>query len=159
MSTLNITPMLREEAQTVSDMITSIIQSLDYYNDRARLEEINKYSSAKLIESIIEGPDSILVARDAEEMLGFCISRYDDGLIWLAWFGVKPNCRHKGIGGELLIALDKTADRRRAHKVWCDTRTVNLKAQSVLQKAGYTKIAELKNHWYGQDFFLWEKLP
>lgn len=156
---ITVAPMRSEDAQGISDLITSIIQSLDYYNERARTEEVNKYSPSKLTDSIIEDPDSILVARDDSGVLGFCISRYDDGVIWLAWFGVNPVCRQKGIGSQLLVALDETLPKRRAHKIWCDTRTENLTAQGVLRKAGYSKIGTLKNHWYGQDFFLWEKHP
>lgn len=152
-----VVPMRVEEANKVSGLITSLIQSLSYYNERARTEEANKYLPSELMTLLNEDVYSVLLAKDDEEIVGFCISKYDDGLIWLAWFGVTTSHRNKGVGGKLLAALEDSAPNRRAHKVWCDTRTVNLTAQKVLQKAGYKKIASLENHWYGQDFFLWEK--
>jgi ribosomal protein S18 acetylase RimI-like enzyme len=99
------------------------------------------------------------VARTHDTIVGFCISSYDAGLIWLAWFGVLPAARGQGIGGRLLAALSQTMTVRRAHKIWCDTRTANDKAQRVLEAFGFREIAQLRNHWYGQDFLLWEWPP
>ena len=155
---VEIMPMAAEEAATASELIGSLIQSLSYYNERARTEEVNKYTAPQLMEQISEDPDSVLLAKENEEIVGFCISKYDDGLIWLSWFGVLSNHRKQGIGEKMLVALEESVHRRRSHKIWCDTRSVNVNAQSVLRKAGFVKIASLENHWYGQDFFLWEKV-
>ncbi len=154
---MDIVPMTVDEADAVSELVTSTIRSLSYYNERAQTEEVGKYGPSDLISSLNEDAYSVLLAKENDEIIGFCISKYDDGLVWLAWFGVKASHRNKGVGEKLLTALEGSAPKRRAHKIWCDTRTVNLTAQHVLQKAGYTKIATLENHWYGQDFLLWEK--
>ncbi|HSS19040.1 MAG TPA: GNAT family N-acetyltransferase [Pyrinomonadaceae bacterium] len=150
--------MTADEATKVSEIVTSTIRSLNYYNVRAKEEEIRKYSPSELLSSSREDADSVLLAKERQDIIGFCISKYDDGLIWLSWFGVEESHRKKGVGEQLLFSLEATATKRKAHKIWCDTRTVNLTAQRALQKAGYRQIATLKNHWYGQDFLLWEKI-
>lgn len=137
--------------------MASVIQPLQYYNDRARAEEIAKYSPDNLLLLTKEDPDSVLVATANGEPVGFCISRYDDGLIWLSWFGTKAEFRKLGVGRKLLQALDGTVRGRRAHKIWCDTRVDNLASQSVLEESGFKRIASFTNHWYGHDYFIWEK--
>ena len=137
--------------------MVEVISTLGYYNERARKEEIAKYTSPKLEDLAADDPDAVFVAYAHEEPIGFCISRYDDGLIWLSWFGVKNGHRRVGVGTALLRAMIGTVRRRQCHKVWCDSRTSNKESEIVLGQAGFRKICEVKNHWYGQDFFLWER--
>jgi len=150
--------MRKDEARAVEELFRDVVSPLTYYNSRALEEELTKYAAAHLEALVDQDPDAILVARIDAELVGFCISSYDDGLLWLAWFGVSASARGRGFGVYLLEALERSASRRRAHKVWCDTRTSNEVSARVLERAGYNRIAELTNHWYGQDFYLWEKV-
>jgi RimJ/RimL family protein N-acetyltransferase len=152
-----ITRLSPADTDIVSTLVASVIQPLTYYNARARNEEIAKYSSVNLQAMIAEDPDSVLIAVVNNEPAGFCISKYDDGLIWLSWFGTTERFKRKGIGKNLLRALENTVGTRRAHKIWCDTRTDNLASQSVLKEAGFTRVGHFTNHWYGHDYFIWEK--
>lgn len=145
------------EAPETAELIAGIIGPLSYYNERARREELAKYNADKLISMIAGDADAVLLAEAGNRLLGFAISYYDDGLLWLSWFGVASNARGQGAGRRLLTAVEESAPRRDAHKVWCDTRTENVESARVLTNAGYTRICELADHWYGQDFFLWEK--
>jgi ribosomal protein S18 acetylase RimI-like enzyme len=104
-----------------------------------------------------EDRDSVLLACCGKETIAFCLNKYDDGVIWLSWFGVAENWRGNGVGAMLLKELEKTVAVRDCHKIWCDTRVSNRISQRVLQKAGYERICKLKRHWYGQDFYLWQK--
>jgi ribosomal protein S18 acetylase RimI-like enzyme len=146
------------EAPSVSALIEQIITSLEYYNERAKTSEINKYRPHCLIELMREFPDAVLIADDNGKCVGFCVSDYDDGVIWLAWFGVAATYRRQGIGRALLAALEERARNRGIHKIWCDCRTTNRASQQVLADTGFTVICEVKNHWYGQDFLLLEQL-
>lgn len=144
-------------AAKLSRVIKTLIGNLRYYNDQARRDEIAKYTPARLRKLHTEDRDSVLVAHVRGRIAGFCISKYDDALIWLAWFGVVEECRRLGVGGALLKALEMTVRRRKCHKIWCDTRTPNKKSQQLLRKVGYRQIGKLTRHWYGQDFLLWGK--
>ena len=146
-----------EFVDTVSALIESVIAPLDYYSTWARSAEIEKYNPTRLTRIIAEDPRSVIIALHDGFPAGFCINNYDDGLVWLAWFGVTPEYRGKGIAQALLAALFESATNRGCHKVWCDTRTTNLQSQAVLSKAGFTKICELRRHWYREDFILWER--
>jgi ribosomal protein S18 acetylase RimI-like enzyme len=154
-----VSPMLRGEERVVAAAVESAISSLTYYNDRAKREELAKYSEAELRNMSEADVNSVLLARIDGKVAGFCLSRYDDGLIWLSWFGVIEEYRKRGIGRALLEGLERTLLERNAHKIWCDTRTENVRSQHVLEHAGFNRIVSLVNHWYGQDFILWEWSP
>jgi ribosomal protein S18 acetylase RimI-like enzyme len=159
METATISVMRSEEAESLSATIRELISGLTYYNERARHEECAKHGARELLAIAAEDPFAILVARVAGDVAGFCITRYDDGLIWVSWFGVLPSHRRKGIGERLLREVAHTMSQRRAHKVWCDTRTANETAKGVLRRVGFEELVTLTNHWYGQDFILWEWYP
>jgi RimJ/RimL family protein N-acetyltransferase len=153
---LIVSPMKAEQAGEAAALISRTISALPYYNDRAKREELAKYSESRLVDLAAEDSDAVLVAVDGERIIGFCVSRYDDALIWLSWFGVDESNRRRGVGKALLAALTATLPRRNAHKIWCDSRTANQASARALEQFGFRRITEVRNHWYGQDFFLWE---
>lgn len=146
-----------QDAQSASVLIRQVIATTRYYNVRARREETEKYTRESLRASTAKDPHSVIVAKVAGEVVGFCLSKYDDGLVWLSWFGVHPDWRRRGIGTALLRALERTARTRRCHKLWCDCRASNKESKSVLSQFGFRRICSVKNHWYGQDFILWDR--
>jgi ribosomal protein S18 acetylase RimI-like enzyme len=147
------------EFDALTTLMRETIRPLSIYNERAIQSEFAKYTEASLRALAAVDPHSIIVARDSDGLTGFCISRFDDGTIWLSWFGTAARARGRGIGAALLAALAATLPARDAHKIWCDSRTENEKSKSVLERAGYRRITTLVNHWYRQDYFLWEYYP
>ena len=153
-----VAPMWAGEANELNHLFVRIVEALPYYNDTAKRSEIAKYSAESLRESAEKEPDSVLVARVGEQIVGFCFSESDDGLVWLAWFGVDPSFRNQGVGSQLLTKLEDTVRSGRSHKIWCDCRTENEASKVALARHGYVQLCTVRNHWYGQDFILWEKL-
>jgi len=137
--------------------MAEVISETDYYSPEARRSEISKYTASKLLDLIQADAKSVLVATNSGGPVGFCISTYDDGLIWLSWFGVAKSERSRHIGSQLLNAAIGQVASRGCHKIWCDSRTSNLESRSVLLRAGFREICRLEKHWYGHDFSLWEK--
>jgi RimJ/RimL family protein N-acetyltransferase len=99
----------------------------------------------------------VLVAKADGRVVGFCVSRPDDGLVWLSWFGVEPAWRGRGVADALLARLEEAVRARGVHKVWCDSRTDNLPSRRALARAGFREICTVESHWYGLDFVLLEK--
>lgn len=154
---IEVLPLPASRCAETSGVIHAVIGDLEYYSEDARRAEQSKYSADKLSALIGSDPQSVLIAIDRGVVAGFCITTYDDGLIWLAWFGVSKICRKHGIGSQLLAAAIATVESRGGHKIWCDTRTVNEESASALNRAGFRKICKIERHWYGHDFFLWER--
>jgi ribosomal protein S18 acetylase RimI-like enzyme len=146
------------DAGAVSSLFLQVLALVPYYNAAAKAAERARYTATLLRESLLEDPDCVLVARHGADLLGYCFSRQDDGLIWLSWFGVHPDHRQLGIGTVLLKGLEDRARRARAHKVWCDCRTNNTASRLTLIRANFQPLCTVSNHWHGQDFILWEKL-
>ena len=147
------------EFDALATLMRETIERLEIYNERAKHAEFAKYTPDQICALTAEDPHAVIVARDGEGLTGFCLSRFDDGTVWLSWFGTAARARRRGIGASLLAELASTLAARGAHKIWCDSRTDNAESNSVLDRAGYRRIATLTNHWYGQDYFLWEYYP
>jgi len=134
-----------------------LIEQIPYYNDLAKRNETARYNAKALTAKIKEDEYAVIIAEINNQIAGFCLSRFDDYTIWLEWFGVPDNHRGKGLAKLLLQKLEETVVQRGCHKVWCDSRTSNGAAIHLLSQAGYSQLVTINNHWYNQDFILWEK--
>jgi len=146
-----------KDVKLLSEVFLEILLAIPYYNDLAKENEEKKYSYAELLKKIDEDSRSIIIIKETENIAAFCFSRFDDFTIWLEWFGTVKQYRGKKLCEILLAKLEESAKDRKCHKIWCDSRTENQKSINVLVKNGYENIALIKNHWYSQDFFLWQK--
>lgn len=149
--------MADNDAEPLFQLFTKVLEALPYYNEIAKQSELQKYSAPLLRKAALHEPDSVLTAKVGSELVGFCFTEDDDSLVWLAWFGVHPSFRRQGIGSALLTSLEGRV-RKRSHKIWCDCRTENEGSKAALARHGYNILCTVRNHWYGQDFILWEKL-
>ena len=158
---VNETPVLRfasaADAAPLSTTIETLIEQIPCYNDLAKRNETARYSATALETKIKQDEYAVIIAEINNQVAGFCLSRFDDYTIWLEWFGVTDNHRGKGITRLLLQKLEETVVQRGCHKIWCDSRTSNKAAVHLLSQAGYSQIVTINNHWYNQDFILWEK--
>lgn len=148
---------IKEDLPIINRLFLNILASLPYYNQLAKESEELKYSIAELEKKLLEDQYSIVAVRHESKVIGFCFSRFDDYTVWLEWFGIEQTFRGSGTGDKLLAKLEEATKTRGCHKIWCDSRTVNIASFKVLQRNGFELITTLKNHWYQQDFFLWQK--
>ena len=146
-----------QDVYGLSNLFLEIINALPYYNGLAKQTEAKKYTPAELLKKLEEDAKSIIAVKEKEQIVAFCFSRFDDYTIWLEWFGVAPSSRGQKLSNILLQKLEASAQERNCHKIWCDSRTENQQSVNVLTRNGYEKVTLLRNHWYGQDFFLWQK--
>lgn len=146
------------EALATSRLIKKVVLNCTIYNDRAKKGEIAKYTPAELRSRLESDADSVMVAAVGRKIVGFCLNKRDDGLLLLEWYGVDPSYREHGVGRHLLDKLISSARRRGCHKLWCDTHVAATASAKVLCSLGFQPLCTLHNHWYGQDFTLWERL-
>jgi RimJ/RimL family protein N-acetyltransferase len=146
------------ELPIVRKLFLDVLEEIPYYSALAKRDESRKYTVSKLATKLRNDRYSVACALNAsDDIVGFLFSHFDDYTIWLDWIGVSRNERNAGIATFLLKESFRNARLRGCHKIWCDCRTTNEPSKAVLEKTGFTKIVEIKNHWYGQDFILWER--
>lgn len=145
------------DAAGLAAAIGTVISQSVHYNALAITHETKRYNALFLGAKMAEDPCSVILATDGDTIAGFCLSRFDDYTIWLEWFGVLPGYRSRGIAASLLDELENYVTVRQCHKIWCDCRTDNNAAIQLLGRAAYQQVGTLQHHWYGQDFFIWDK--
>jgi GNAT superfamily N-acetyltransferase len=145
------------EPERLCGLFRVVIDALPYYNDRAKTSETAKYAADKLRRYALADPGSVLVAHLDDRLAGFVLNNLDDETIWMSWFGVDLAFRRRGVGSCLLQALDQRTRSLGIHKIWCDSRTENSESKLTLTRNGFRQICTIPNHWYRQDFILWEK--
>jgi ribosomal protein S18 acetylase RimI-like enzyme len=156
--TISVDKARRSELEETARLFARVLSEIPYYNSVAKEREGKKYTASDLATKLSEDPYAILVAKLPDgRIVGFCFSRLDDFTIWIDWYGVDPDSRQTGVGAAILKRTIETARERGAHKVWCDTRSTNEPSKNLLRKMGFTSLVEIKDHWYGQDFILWER--
>ncbi|RYE17146.1 MAG: GNAT family N-acetyltransferase [Sphingobacteriaceae bacterium] len=155
--TLSAAYATQADLPVVSTAFEEVLLAIPYYNDLAKKTELEKYSLPALVNKLQDDPYSILLIKEGNQIAAFCFSRFDDYTIWLEWFGITAAFRGRHLSDVLLPKLEEAATARGCHKIWCDSRTANVQSIHILLKQGCEKIALLQNHWYSQDFFLWQK--
>jgi ribosomal protein S18 acetylase RimI-like enzyme len=123
------------------------------------MAELAKFTAANFARLMANDPASAIVARLDGRLSGFAIVEDEDGPILLDWYGVAPEVRGHGLGEQLIRFVLTDAKRRGATRVWCDTLTSNATSIALLEKLGFNLLCHLPNHWYRQDYFLWEFSP
>lgn len=147
----------RPDVVAFSKVVKNTIKTTEYYSSVAQKGESKKYSPTRILHKMQDPSEIILVAKEAGQIAGFLSGHFNDGTFLIDWIGTRIEYRQQHTASHLLSFLEKRVEKR-VHKIWCDTRTENKEAIRFFKKHGFKKTAFLKNHWYRQDFFLWEKI-
>jgi RimJ/RimL family protein N-acetyltransferase len=139
-------------------LLAATILGSSHYNAWAKQEEIADHSLAALGTKLEADPESLIGTFVNGELAGAVVSHLEAGLVWLGWIVVGETYRGQGLSHDLMRAFDMSARGRGAHKIWCDSRVGNTASQHLLETHGYRVAVTLECHWYGLDYFLWEKL-
>jgi ribosomal protein S18 acetylase RimI-like enzyme len=105
------------------------------------------------LETAIEGKNTIvLVAEDAKSIVGFAQGRVNKGgTSWLAYMGVIPAYRRRGIGRELTKSFLTESRSRGAHKVSLYTAKELKPAINLYIGLGFVRKGTTRRHNYGVD--------
>jgi ribosomal protein S18 acetylase RimI-like enzyme len=152
-----IRPAHLDDIDQVAMLLSKVVSSLEIYTEESREDEIHKFSSEKLALRIKRDPNAVSVALRDNRLAGFLITEDQHGPIWIHWYGVDPDFRSRSVGEAILRHLISSGRDRKATKIWCDTRTNNIPSISLLEKLNFTRLCEIRNHWYGQDYCLWAR--
>lgn len=154
---IKISKLKESDIQTYYKLIRRVILNTPYYSKWAKKEESTGYSVEWIKRGVKNRKKLFLCAKDKNKVVGFVFGSINTGMLHLVWLGVDPSYRTKGIAEQLMRKAEQWA-KGKVHKIWFDTRTTNRESIPLAKKLKYHKAATLKKHYYGQDFYIWEKL-
>jgi len=105
------------------------------------------------LETAIKEKNTIgLVAEEAGQIVGFAQGRVNRvGTSWLAYMGVIPTYRRRGIGRELTLSFLSESRSRGAHKVSLYTAKELKPAIKLYVGLGFFRECRTRRHKYGVD--------
>jgi len=152
----------REHVEETYNLVRETIFSLPTYGSEGAEDQIRIYTVSNLLEHI-KNPDRLsIIAIQDNCVVGFLFGVIErlsiNNIFYLEWNGVTPSYRKMGVMQTMWDAMDLWVQVRKLDGVLVDTLTNNSKMINFLQKNKMSIWAEMKNKWYGKDFFLWGKL-
>ncbi|MBI4095241.1 MAG: GNAT family N-acetyltransferase [DPANN group archaeon] len=140
------------------ELLHKIIRHHKCYSEHACKYWEHFYTPAKLRGDLNDAQWIMLIAKDNNNVVGFTnVYKIMGGVAQCDWCIVNPNYSGHGIGHALTKALFKECRKAGCHKIETDSRINNAAGISLLKATGWQKVSLLKRHWFGQDYFLWEK--
>jgi len=144
------------DVNELSRFANKIIGDCPYYSANAK-RIIKREFSPVMLRAKAKSRDWLFLVAKEESMIGFCFGEFYGETYWFEWIGVDQHARGRGIATALMAEQERRVRGRRTRRLWCDCRTENTESKRLLRKMGLRRFARLDNHWYGQDFYLWEK--
>ncbi len=148
----------KTDLKSLSEFYQRVIRSNPYYSERAIKEEYRRFSFSNLSKEFSYKENIFVVAEEGHQMIGALNGYREAGMFWADWGVAHPQHRRKGVLTAMMKFLEQKLKKEGMHKIWCDSRTINTQSKAALKKLGFKEITTIKNHWYGLDFVLWQKL-
>lgn len=132
------------------------IDELDFYNDEFKAFEKQRINS-NLVRALFDyDPHHLLLLKKDGERAGFMISGPDNGVVFLYWSYILPKFRNSKLAIVGNTFFKEYFDNGNWHKLSTLTRTDNRTARIILKRFGWTEVAELKKHIFGEDYLVFE---
>ena len=93
----------------------------------------------------------ILDAYENDELVGTLGMKTEGGVSYIGTMLVAKNHRRSGVGQQLMEKAKEIALLEKTHKIYLQTGK-NWESVKFYEKLGYKITAELKNHYFNQDF-------
>jgi hypothetical protein len=145
--------------------------NLSEYNSRGKEDQLIAYSPDKL-KLNINNPDRLnIIAIENNQVVGFLFGVIERlsiaNMFYVEWFGVDTKYKTKRIklvdGNTTTVInllwdhMEMFAKSKNLNGILGDSLVSNNKAINFGKHNGMNLWAEMKNHWYGQDYFLFGK--
>jgi ribosomal protein S18 acetylase RimI-like enzyme len=147
------------QAPVLRKLFCDVVGPLTLYDRAARDFELGLYTEQRFAEIVCEDADAIWLACVDGAPVGFSVVEPDRDLWWFSWIGVTERGRGQRLGHLLVDNALQIARARRIRKISCVVRPQNATAISLLQGFGFEKVCDLKDHWFGEDYLLWQIKP
>jgi RimJ/RimL family protein N-acetyltransferase len=141
----------------IHKLLLQAIEESDFYNSTFKEFEKARLTKNYLLALFDEDPAHIMVMVDEDQPCGFMISGPELGTLWLYWSYLMPEHRKGLLAMSAMRTFIKHWDNGRFHKIATYTKDGNRPAEMIMKRAGYKHICTLKNHIFGEDYYLYER--
>ncbi len=149
----------QEEVKETAALIKKIIRENPYYNNASKKEFITWYTPYQLSKHLEKKDMILVVAKIGDKIAAFgSVWKSFGGVGYSDWTMVDKKYRRHGIGIAIWNYKINLAKKNGIHKVMADSLVINKEGTAFAKAHGLRRVAELKKHWYGQDYHLWEKV-
>lgn len=145
-------------------LIKEIIFTLPSYSRVASEQQMTAYTIDKLCTNYINNKSRknvIAIDTNFNEVIGFLFGRIEQftecKMFYGEWTGVTNKYRNNLVMQQMWNYTENFCILNDIDGFVVDTLTTNTKMYKFLQKNGMNVWKEIKNHWYGHDYFLWGK--
>ena len=107
------------------------------------------WREARVLHAVRDRATNVVVATDADDIVGFGIMQYRDETAHLALFAVRPSHRNRGLGSLLVTWLEKPARIAGVERVGVEARADNLKALAFYQRLGFQPVKTMPGYYSG----------
>lgn len=144
------------------NLVNTVISTLPNYSITARESQLKAFSFDNFCKHYISDANRYnIIAIENEKVVGFLfgkIEQFEDvKMFYGEWTGVCDLYRNKQVMQKMWDYTENFCISNDIDGFVVDTLTSNQKIIRFLQKNGMSIWAELNNHWYGHDYFLWGK--
>jgi RimJ/RimL family protein N-acetyltransferase len=151
-----LVPARFEEIEAVHRMVTDAVETSPYYNDEFKAYEGARLTATYLAELLRTDPRHVMTIRENGELAGFILSGPEFGILWQYWSYLDPKHRSGTLAMRVMRNYQSVWQNDRFHKILTYSRPENKVSIALMERYGYKRVAELKQHLFGQDYLLYE---
>jgi ribosomal protein S18 acetylase RimI-like enzyme len=127
-----------------------------YVDDQLKRASSQEFHE-KMVDEISDPVNILMVATEQAEAIGLAWGNIrEDGSSWLAFLGVKPAHRRRGVGGSLLARFIEESRDRGSSKVSLDTDPRLVQAVRLYERTGFAVEGYAENP-YGLQLVVYSK--
>ena len=152
-----LVPARFDELGAIHKMVMDAVWSSPHYSDTFKEFESGRLTPAYLAQLLHADPRHVMTIRDNDGALaGFILSGPEYGVLWQYWSYVDPAHRSGTLAMRVMRNYRQVWDNDRFHKILTYSRPENKVSIALMERYGYTRVAELKQHLFGEDYLLYE---
>ncbi len=144
------------EIEAVHRMVQDAVRTSLYYGDAFKDFESARLTPAYLDTLRRTDPRHVMTLRDKGELAGFILSGPEFGVVWQYWSYLDPKYRSGTLAMKVMRNYRTVWENDRFHKILTYSRPENKVSIALMERYGYTRVAELKAHLFGEDYLLYQ---
>ncbi|MBU1176543.1 MAG: GNAT family N-acetyltransferase [Alphaproteobacteria bacterium] len=151
-----LVPARFDEIDAVHKMVMDAVRTSPYYCDDFKAYESARLTHGYLAQLLGTDPRHVMTLRENGELAGFILSGPEFGVLWQYWSYLDPAHRSGTLAMRVMRHYQTVWQNDRFHKILTYSRPENKVSIALMERYGYKRVAELKQHLFGEDYLLYE---